>query len=165
LLAQDSDALIFPAQLLDVAIDSSDETLKRVAERFVANLIRRFPLDLGRQVAALVVRQLASGGCTLPRIAQQLGLAKRTLQRRLQAQGIHFEDIVDGVRQQRAREYLLQTAIPMTQVCSLLGYTEQSTFNRACRRWFGSSPLAFRQESSSRLLSAASSGMSTIPRS
>jgi AraC-like DNA-binding protein len=59
--------------------------------------------------------------------------------------GHSFEDIVDRVRRHRAHEYLLRTAIPLKQVSTLLGYTEQSTFIRACRRWFGRSPLALRE--------------------
>jgi AraC-like DNA-binding protein len=93
----------------------------------------------------LIVRQLASGICTLPRIAQQLRLPERTLQRRLQVAGITFEEIVDRVRRHRAREYLVETAIPLRQVSTLLGYTEQSAFIRACRRWFGKPPLVLRE--------------------
>jgi AraC-like DNA-binding protein len=144
-LAQDFDALYFPAELLDVTIDTSDPVLARTAASFVSDVIRRFPLDIELQVETLIVRQLASGGCTLPRIAQQLGLPERTLQRRLHIAGLTFEEIVDRVRSHRAHEYLSRTAIPLRQVSTLLGYTEQSTFIRACRRWFGKSPLALRE--------------------
>jgi AraC-like DNA-binding protein len=144
-LAQDFDALFFPADLLDVRIDTSDPVLAHAAASFVADVVRRFPLDIELQVETLIVRQLANAGCTLTRIAQQLGLPERTLRRRLQTSGCNFEDIVDRVRRQRAHEYLLRTAIPLRQVSTLVGYTEQSTFIRACRRWFGKSPLALRE--------------------
>jgi AraC-like DNA-binding protein len=147
-LAQEFDALFFPADLLNVRIDISDPVLARTAASFVSDVMRRFPLDVDLQVKALIVRQLASGGCTLSRVAQQLRLPERTLQRRLHGVGQRFEDIVDRVRRDRASEYLLRTAMPLRQISTLLGYTEQSTFIRACRRWFGSSPLAFRDRSS-----------------
>jgi AraC-like DNA-binding protein len=145
-LAEDFDALFFPADLLDVRIDTSDPALVRTAAAFVSEVIRRFPLDIELQVEALIVRQLASGGCTLPRIARQLTLPERTLQRRLQRAGHSFEEVVDRVRRHRAHEYLMRTAIPPRQVSTLLGYTEQSTFNRACLRWFGKAPLAARRD-------------------
>jgi len=145
-LAQDVDALFFPADLVDARIDTSDPVLTRTAASFVSDVIRRFPLDIELQVETLIIRQLASGGCTLPRIAQQLRLPERTLQRRLQDAGRNFEEIVDRVRRHRTHEYLLRTAIPLRQVSTLLGYTEQSTFIRACRRWFGKSPLERRRE-------------------
>ena len=144
-LAEEADQIIFPSRLLAVPIDAGNPQLQAAAERYVNNLIRRFPLDIGQQVEALVERQLAVGGSGIDRIAVQLGMHRRTLQRRLEAQGLHFEDIVDLVRRKRADQLLPHAAIPLTEVCQLLGYTEQSSFNRACRRWYGDTPLAARQ--------------------
>lgn len=142
---QPFDALMFPSRLLDVAIDQADDELRRSAERYIANVMRRHPLDLGRQTAALVGRQLAAGQCSLELIARQLGLHKRTLQRRLGEQGLQFEDIVDGLRRERAIEYLSQSSIPLMNVAALLGYSDQAAFIRACRRWFGESPRHVRR--------------------
>lgn len=137
---QGSDQLAIPSTLLAVPVAADNALLRESAERFVGNLLRRHPLDLAQQVQALVERQLATGGCQLPRIAAQMGVQKRTLQRRLKEQGLFFEDIVDSVRQQQAHEYLGYAALPLTEVAALLGYTEQSSFNRACKRWFGMTP-------------------------
>lgn len=90
-----------------------------------------------RNVKALVERQLGASGCGIERTAQQLGLHKRTLQRRLEAQGLHFEKVLDELRRERARELLPHRAILLNQMGQMLGYSEQSSFNRACRRWFG----------------------------
>ena len=143
-LGQDVDKLVFPTRLLDAPIDSGSAELQREAERFVSNVTRRFPLDVRHQVEALIERQLAAGGCNIALVAGQMGLHKRTLQRRLEAQGFHFEDIIDRLRRERANELLPHEAIPLTQVGELLGYSEQSSFIRACRRWFGRNPQAVR---------------------
>ncbi len=135
----------FPTRLLAVPIDAGSRELQAAAERYVSNLIRRFPLDIGQQVEALAERQLAVGGSGIDRIAAQLGMHRRTLQRRLEVQGLYFEDIVDLVRRKRADQLLPHAAIPLTEICQLLGYAEQSSFNRACRRWYGDTPLATRQ--------------------
>jgi AraC-like DNA-binding protein len=140
-----ADKVAFPARLLAVPIDAGNPQLQAAAERYVGNLIRRFPLDIGQQVQALVERQLAAGGSGIDRIAAQLGMHRRTLQRRLGAHGLHFEEIVDLVRRRRAEQLLPHAAIPLSEVCHLLGYAEQSSFNRACRRWYGRTPLAARQ--------------------
>ncbi|CAE6817740.1 HTH-type transcriptional regulator VirS [Paraburkholderia nemoris] len=142
---QPVDALMFPSRLLDVVIDQADDELRRSAERYIANVMRRHPLDIGRQTAALVGRQLAGGQCSLELIARQLGLHKRTLQRRLGEQDLQFEDIVDGLRRERAIEYLSQSSIPLMNVAALLGYSDQAAFIRACRRWFGESPRHVRR--------------------
>ena len=142
--AESADKVIFPTRLLAVPIDAGSQELQAAAERYVSNLIRRFPLDIGQQVEALADRQLAVSGCGIDRIAAQLGMHRRTLQRRLEAQGLHFEDIIDSLRRRRADQLLPHAAIPLTEMCNLLGYAEQSSFNRACKRWYGTTPLAVR---------------------
>lgn len=148
---QDADMLVVPTRLFSTPVNPDRVELQRAAERFVSNVIRRFPLDVAQQVEALIERQLASGGCGVDVVAKQMGLHTRTLQRRLEAQGLRFEDIVDRMRRNRAAELLPHAAIPLAQVGELLGYAEQSSFNRACRRWFGDTPQAVRLRPRQRL--------------
>lgn len=144
-LGQAFDALYFPAAILDVAIDAADPILVETAQRFVSHVIARSPLDLALQVETLLIRQLASGGCTLPRVARQLAMSTGTLQRRLRQFGVSFDEIADRVRKERAAEYLRHSTLSPAEVCSLLGYSESSTFNRSCKRWFGVTPMVYRQ--------------------
>ena len=145
-LGQDMDALIVPLTLLDAPVNPGSPELLHMGERFVSSVMRRFPLDIAAQVESLVLQQLATRECTLPHIAQQLGLHQRTLQRRLAAQAMSFEGITDKVRKMRAQEYLPLASIPLQQVASLLGYSEQSSFSRACLRWFGHPPEQARKQ-------------------
>jgi len=142
---QPFDALYFRQDILNLHIDGADPTLIETAQRFVSHVIARSPLDLGLQVETLLIRQLADGGCTLPRIARQLRLSPSSLQRRLRALGISFDDIADRLRKDRAAEYLRHTSMPLAQVGSLLGYSESSSFNRSCQRWFGVTPQTYRR--------------------
>ncbi len=145
---QPFDALMFPSVLLDVRIDQANHELRRKAERYINDVVQRFPLDIGKQTSALVDRHLATGHFSLRDIARQLGLHERTLQRRLSEQNLVFEDIVDQLRRERASEYLQSSAIPLTQVATFLGYSNQAAFTRACRRWFGDSPQRLRRRQS-----------------
>lgn len=146
LLGQDVDKLVFPTRLLAAQIDSGSVELQRAAERFVSSVMRRYPLDIAQQVEALIRRQLAAGGCSIELVAKQMRLHKRTLQRRLEEQRLYFEDMIDRLRRERAAELLPHAAIPLSQVGELLGYSEQSSFNRACRRWFGRTPMSVRRQ-------------------
>ncbi|HEY1089865.1 MAG TPA: AraC family transcriptional regulator [Burkholderiaceae bacterium] len=143
-LGQPRNLLRFPAALLDVPIDPANARLRGETERMLSNLMHRFPLDIGRQVQDLVRQQLATGGSSITRIASQLGMHTRTLQRRLGEQGLFFEDIVDDVRRSRAQEYLRYGAMPLSQLTGLLGYSDQSSLNRSCVRWFGRTPAQLR---------------------
>ena len=147
-MAQAHDELLFPTRLLAQRIDSNDASLRQMGERFVGNEMRRFPLDIGRQVEVLVDRQLSAGGASIKLIAGQMGQHPRTLERRLQAQDLVFRDIVDRVRRTRASEYLAQSVIPLSQVAALLGYSSQTSLNRACLRWFAHTPNVLRRQGS-----------------
>jgi AraC-like DNA-binding protein len=137
-------AILIPRSALSVAIGSGHSALRHSAERFVGNIVRRYPLDIGRQVQTLADRLLATGDASIEQIAAQLGWHKRTLQRRLAEQGLVFEDLIDELRRTRAAEYLPYSAVPLAQVAALLGYSEQSSFSRACKRWFGKTPAVLR---------------------
>lgn len=144
---QAENLLAVPAAILDMPIDAANVELREATERSVRNLIRRHPLDLGRQVETLAERQLTTGSCTLPVLAEQLGMPGYKLQRTLRSQGLHFEDIIDNLRRSRVEALLAQVQIPLTEVAFLLGYGDPSSLTRACRRWFGQSPKALRLKS------------------
>jgi len=146
-LGRAMDAISISPETLDLPLTERDSELGRIAAGFIDNIIHRYPLDIIRQVEILLNQQLASGQCSLPRIASQLGLHERTLQRRLADRDVYFEDILDELRKTRAMEYLPHAVIPLTQVAAVLGYSEQSSFIRACRRWFGCTPTAVRMQS------------------
>jgi AraC-like DNA-binding protein len=143
---QSGNGVIVPKALLEQVLDSGNPHVRVAVERFVAQLIRRNPLDLVQQIEELIARQLANGDCSLAGIAQQLAMNERTLQRRLEAQKICFSDILDRVRQSQAREFLAQSSLPLSEVAILLGYSEQRSLSRACLRWFGTTPAALRKE-------------------
>ncbi len=146
LSGQACDALSFPSSLLAAPVATHSSAGQLALERRVGNLMHRFPLDLTARVEALVSEHLAKGGATLVHVARLLGLHERTLQRRLKEQGLYFQDIVERVRRSRAEEYLAYPVIPLAQVSAMLGYTEQSSFIRSCRRWFNTTPQAYREQ-------------------
>lgn len=145
-LAQDADLIAFPSPVLERPVAGADAALGRLAERFVAQVVRRHPLDLGRQIEELIARQIGSGPFSLPVIARQLAMHERTLQRRLDDQRLQFADIAERVRRQRAQDYLKQLAIPLPEVAQLLGYGDVRSLTRASRRWFGASPGVVRRQ-------------------
>ncbi|MEO9334713.1 AraC family transcriptional regulator ligand-binding domain-containing protein [Pseudomonas guguanensis] len=139
------DAVWLPVSAMAARIDHADSRLREASEQFISSVIRRFPLDLGKQVETLIIQQLPFGGASIERISAQLRMHKRTLQRRLAEQGILFGDLLDALREDQARQFLYDESVPLALVANLLGYNEQSSFIRACRRWFQATPLRLRQ--------------------
>ncbi|MFO1394116.1 MAG: AraC family transcriptional regulator [Steroidobacteraceae bacterium] len=142
----DRDCIEFPARLLRVRIDRADPALRALATRYLAQLQRKYPSDLRRQVAELIRRQLPNGGGKIALISAILGLHPKTLQRRLRDENTSFHRIADDVRRALAQEYLVFSVLPLPEVAALLGYSGQTAFIVACRRWFGATPKRFRSE-------------------
>lgn len=100
--------------------------------------------DLREQVEQEIAARLAGGAPLLGEIADALGLGERTLARRLAEAGTPYRTIIDELRAGLARTYLADQGIALAQVAGLLGYSEQSAFTNAFRRWAGQSPRRFR---------------------
>lgn len=77
-------------------------------------------------------------------LAAQLNISGRTLRRRLAEKNTGYQQIVDQIRYELAREYLSGTDIGIEQISALLGYSDPAHFSHAFRRWSGSSPSCFR---------------------
>jgi AraC-like DNA-binding protein len=88
---------------------------------------------------------LRGGDPGLSSVARQLGLSPRTLQRRLSEHHAIFNEMLDTMRFGAAKSYLAQGNIAATEIAYLLGFAEQSSFNRAFRRWAGQTPSEFRR--------------------
>ncbi|WP_237066962.1 AraC family transcriptional regulator [Microbulbifer guangxiensis] len=140
------DALVLAPEQLASPLDSSSPELQLPKKQFIDSVTLDGSLPILEQVRHLIYELLPAQRCSLLEIAGFLGLNKRTLQRRLAEQEIVFEEMLDAIRRELADGYLAETDMPMTQVAGLLGYREQSSFNRACRRWYECTPLQKRRE-------------------
>lgn len=107
------------------------------------------PVTTARRVRAALIEGLPSGLVTMEAIAAKLALSKRTLQRRIEAEGTSYQDIVKETREALARHYLEKTALPAAEIAFLLGFDEPNSFYRAFRTWTGTTPERVRQMRSS----------------
>jgi AraC-like DNA-binding protein len=95
-------------------------------------------------VCAEIARRLPHGEPRRQDVAAGLGLAERTLQRRLQEETVSFQALLDRTRRELAQQYLAQERHTLTDVAELLGFVDSSNFFRACKRWFGLPPAQYR---------------------
>jgi AraC-like DNA-binding protein len=78
-------------------------------------------------------------------VAKQMAMSTRTLQRELKKRGADFKHLAEDTRRRFAINYLEDRQNTLTEVAFLLGYSELSAFNRAFKRWTGSTPLDYRR--------------------
>ena len=93
-----------------------------------------------RRVRAALLEGLPSGLLASEDIARKLALSKRTLQRRLEAEGTGYQQVLNETRADLARHYLEKTTLPLAEISFLLGFDETNSFFRAFRSWTGSTP-------------------------
>jgi len=135
-------ALRFPVEQLDMPVAAADPRRLRAA---VEVLSKSHPEDLLRQVYRTVRRLLLEEQHSGDDVAQLLSIHRRTLNRRLQESGTSFQEILDQVRFQVARE-LLASDITLDDIAATLGYAAVTPFMRTFRRWSGTTPGRWRSE-------------------
>lgn len=95
-------------------------------------------------VRAQLREQMDRGTVQAEAIARRLNMSRYTLYRRLRRENQSFASVLEEVRRQAAQVYLAGTRIPLSDIALRLGFSEQSAFSRAFRRWTGVSPLQYR---------------------
>ena len=145
----DALAIVFPAELLDATLLAANAPLHDVARAHADAELARLKQDgdLPSRVRAAAETRLESGDATLDRLAGAVGLSARTLQRRLREHGTSLRAVLDDARRAIAMRELSARTRTVTDVAFLLGFSETSAFDRAFRRWTGTTPAAFRKNS------------------
>ncbi len=77
-------------------------------------------------------------------VAREMRVSGRTLQRRLTAEGVTFQKLMQEARRELARHYLLHSSLELNQTAYLLGYGDATSFFRAFQSWEGTSPGQWR---------------------
>ena len=139
-------AVRLEAASLQQALPAHNSQLKQFAQDYLDRQFGNPEQHFGARIRSMVQRFLSSGMGNQAAISQALSINPRTLQRRLAAEGLYFEDMVDEIRKHQFIE-LVQQAVspPFSQIAGMLGYTETSTLNRSCMRWFGCTPSVLKR--------------------
>jgi len=96
-----------------------------------------------------IVRRLHEGEPRRDQVAKWLGMSNGVLQQRLREEGATFQQLLDDTRRGLARQYLARLDLSLAEVAYLLGFSDQSAFFRASKRWFDAPPGRFRLQISS----------------
>jgi len=145
--ARGGNRLHYDRSTMHLPVVSHDARLYEALHFFLEEKLksRKQDDDLIRKLRHLVTTSLHAGLPQLADVARQLGLSERTLQRRLADQGIIFAELIDGTRKTIALEYLRDRRYRLTDIAQMVGYSEASSFTRACRRWTDMSPTQLRR--------------------
>jgi AraC-like DNA-binding protein len=143
-----TNSLVTDSDFLDCRVPAADPALYRIIKRYLEDVLEALPEVDGviTEVRRAIAEILRDGEPSLARIAKKMGVGPRTLQRQLKAHQTKCKKLVDETRRLFALNYLRDPKNTLAEVAFLLGYSEASAFNRAFKRWTGSTPLVYRRE-------------------
>ena len=137
---------------LQLPLPTANAVLSRLHERAVQEHVRGMQsTGIVARMAACLVRRIGSGQVMRRDVASDLCMSDRTLQRRLLEAGTSFQQELDALRRQLSETYLSDPTLPLASIAPLLGFAEESTFYRACQRWFARSPNQARKQALEKL--------------
>jgi AraC-like DNA-binding protein len=138
--------LFFDRESLEAQLPGDNSEIAKandkVAEHYLESLD---PRKVASEVRKLLVTLLPSGNSHQDLIAQRLNRSLSTLQRQLNSEGTNYQQIRDETRASLAKEYVENHELSLSQIAYMLGFSDQSNFSRAFKRWTGTSPRSYRE--------------------
>ncbi len=125
---------------LDVVNPDADPVVARLARQMLEANPASKAANMSTRVRELVVMLLGTGTCTIDRVAQHLGIDRRTVHRRLAHEGATFSGLVEAVRRELAQRYVKDPHRSLAEVSLLLGFSAPSGFSRWYRQRFKMKP-------------------------
>ena len=141
------DSFVLERHIADRPLASSNHELATTFDAILtAQLAEISNGDLVARCKAYLLKELTSGEPSEEELARALGLSRRTLQRKLGDLGLTYKGVLEKTRYDLALRYLDDPSKSVTDITFLLGFSEQSAFTRAFKRWSGQAPTAYRTE-------------------
>jgi AraC-like DNA-binding protein len=143
----DRDALLVSSAKLHTPNRLGDRSISSFFDGYLEEVVSKFAGAPGidQQVLTEVCNALSEGVPMISAVASRLGMSGRTLQRRLADEGHSYQALVVASRRQLAERLLQNTDYALTEVAFMTGFSEQSAFTRAFKRWSGQTPRSYRK--------------------
>ncbi len=142
----DYTGIVFNNEILNLPLMGYNPALLKVLTHYADLIVTKKNKNAANEVITqFIIESLQTKVPSLMDMATHLGVSPRNLQRKFKLQGTNFKSIVDDVRKEYAFSYLLQTSYKMSYIAQILGFSEQSVFQRAFKRWTGVTPGEYRE--------------------
>jgi len=137
-------AFYFDKADLDAPLPHSAPDIAKATDRIAEHYIETLdPLKVASQVRRLLVDLLPSGKADQELVSSRLNRSASTLQRQLQGEGITYREVLESTQRNLAETYLRDNKHSHAQIAYLLGFSEQSNFSRAFKRWTSMTPRQY----------------------
>lgn len=131
----DFNAVVLTSQDLDTVAPLHDPALAEVAARGAT--VRARGLTYTQSCREHLTVLLPLGQASIDQVAARMGLQRRSLQRRLDAEGLTFSDVLQRLREELLQTHLEDGRLPLSELAIRLGFSAPSVFSRWHRATFG----------------------------
>lgn len=146
-LGADRTILIFDRASLEAPLPGDNAELARANDKVADHYLQTLePHKIASEVRELLIALLPSGKSKQSTVANRMHRSLSTLQRQLQNEGTSYQEIRDDTRSALAQEYVRDDDLTLSQIAYMLGFSDQSNFSRAFKRWTGVTPREFRHQ-------------------
>ena len=146
------DAILFSRETLAQPNILGDEGISRYLishlDAELSEIAEEAPLVARAKDA--IAQALNEGAPKMADIARGLGLSARSFHRRLSENGMSFQTLTEDTRRDLAEGLLRDESHSLAEIAFLTGFSEQSSFTRAFKRWVGTTPASYRKDRMSR---------------
>lgn len=132
---------------MELRLPQYDVLAAQLSFQYLDSLLAQGEPDMAAKVRQLTQTFLPLGVCSVERIAQQLGVDRRTVHQRLSAQGLNYTQILNEVRREWVERYSDNRDRPLSELAEILGFSSLSAFSRWHKDQYGSSMSRKRSES------------------
>lgn len=139
-------ALLMDEEFLSIRLPRANRYVFGVLSEHAEGLLRNLEGSKSTRgrVESLLMPILHTGEASMDVIAGKMGVSRPTLFRRLKAEGVTFEKVLDELRRELALHYLGGRKVSVNETAYLVGFSDPAAFSRAFKRWTGTSPRAMR---------------------
>ena len=141
-------AIIVDEEFLSIRLPDTNPYLSKLLRTHADELLKNLQNSKSTRgrVESLLLPVLHTGEVSIATIAGKLGVSRQTLFRKLKAEGVSFEQVLDELRQTLALRYLKEKKMSVTETAYLVGFSDPAAFSRAFKRWTGSRPRVLRNK-------------------
>jgi len=137
--------IIFDKEGLFSEFAFANSVLTSTLDDWIEEHLSKFNDELiSYKVQKYLLKHLAYDDIDQNNVADHLNLSPRMLQRKLKEEGVSYTELLDSCRQKLAFKLISDETIPLSELTFILGFTDQSNFSRAFKRWSGSTPHQYR---------------------
>lgn len=136
----------FPAHWMDQPVQAADPELHRLLQKQLNLIESEINDNFPQQVRKVLRTALFTNHASAKQVAKLFSMHSRTLQRQLKVFNTSFHELSEQTRYEISKQMLEDSEIKLSQIADMLGYADARSFNRAFKRWSGTTPSLWRLE-------------------